>query len=113
MKLFNLLKKKKDKKIEVPTITPAPKPEPFIPVLMLDGTIEEYHPRFHIEDKKNCIICNSDDYHTFFACKSLKEEMKSGKQVKAMLIREAEKQGFYYCYECRMYDKECEEFDKW
>lgn len=113
MKLFKLFKREKVENTATPVIKPVAEPEPYIPVLMIDGTIEEYHPRFHIEDKKNCIICNSNDYHTFFGCKSLKEEMKSGKQVKAMLIREAERQDFYYCYECRMYDKECEEFDKW
>lgn len=72
----------------------------MIPVLMQDGTIEQYAKSFIITDDVNCVICNSKFYHTSLDCECLLYETNSGEQLKALTVKEAKKQGFTYCYPC-------------
>ena len=89
---------KKKTEPEQPTYTP-PEPKKFS-VLMQDGTIEEYDERFFITDGKNCVVCDSGYYHTFFDCRTLQIEAFNN-QIRAMDVREAKKQHYEYCPECK------------
>lgn len=75
--------------------------ERTVPVLMKDGTIEEYSEHFIITDGKNCVICKSKLYHTSLDCEYLKVEMSDGTQVRASNVYDAERKGFEYCYNCK------------
>lgn len=76
-----------------------------ISVLMQDGTIEEYPEAFRITDGINCAVCLGETYHTHLDCKYLKYERGTGRQVKGMYIKDAEREGIYKCFECKNLDE--------
>ena len=96
MGIFDIFKKKR--------VTYTPPKAEMIPVLMQDGTIEEYSENFYINDGKNCVVCDSGYYHLHFNCRNLRIERYSGKQVTGMDVREARKQHYELCPECKELD---------
>ena len=92
---------KKDEPHNEETSSPIIPEHKTIPVLMPDGTIEEYDEHFIITDGRNCVSCLGEFYHTSFDCENLKWEI-SRKQppLQGMLIADAKKQKMTYCYNC-------------
>jgi hypothetical protein len=104
MKLLDLLLKK-SKKDNKKTVYTPPKPK-MLPILMQDGTVEEYPENFRITDGKNCVVCDSGYYHTNLDCDRLRIERHSGNQVTGMFVRDARKEHYEFCPECKEMDKE-------
>ena len=93
MSIFDLFKPKKTTPPVMPTITH--------PVIMFDGSAENYPKDYIITDGENCVICNSDYYHTSLGCENLLwEQSNSGEPFKAFKIKEAKAKKMTYCYNC-------------
>lgn len=99
--MSDFLKKIKDHLIYVIKGNPDENVEKseLIPVLMQNGTIEQYDPNFVITDNVNCMVCSSKYYHTRFDCHFFRSEI-IGNQARAMYIKDAIKQGYNTCSNC-------------
>lgn len=79
----------------------------MLKIRMQDGTIEEYPETFQITDGINCVICSGEIYHTNLDCPSLKiERAIKTREIKGMYIKDAERQGIYYCWRCKQFDED-------
>lgn len=108
-KLFDLFKKETSKASETSFDVDLPR-QRTIPILMQDGTVEEYPDTFMITDGINCVYCTGDMYHTHFDCEFFRDELSWNHQAKGMYIRDAERKGIYQCYECKRITEVMEEF---
>lgn len=70
-----------------------------VPVIMPDG-IELLDKYFMFWDRKHCVKCNTDFYHTYLDCADLKDEMKSGEPLRCIEIKEAKANKMTYCATC-------------
>ncbi len=87
-------------------ITPKKPTAKDVPVLMMDGSVEVYPASFQITDGINCFVGTvGRTYHTNMDCKEVQFALNLGNQFTAMRVRDAERQGFSYCYECRKTDE--------
>ena len=78
-----------------------PEKPKMIPVIMMDGSIEEYHPHFHITDGKHCIVNEGKSiYHTHFDCPKIDLSIP----LHGMKIYDAECQCMEKCYNCWSWD---------
>lgn len=101
MNIFSFFKKEVETSKSTTTTTPITPKHIMIPVLMQDGTVQDYPQDFIITDKVNCVVCMGKYYHTSLDCDSLKWELKnSDLKLKGMDVKEAKKQGMIYCADC-------------
>ena len=92
MSIFDRFKKK-------PKEPEKPK---MIPVIMMDGSIEEYHPHFQITDGKHCIVNEGKSiYHTHFDCPKIDLSIP----LHGMVIYDAEREYMEKCYNCWSWDR--------
>lgn len=97
---MSILSKLFGKKEKSPTNTHDPLPLKF-PVLMMDGSIENYDEHFIITDSIHCVVCQGKSYHTSFDCENLKWEMQNSDfQLRGVEIAMAKKQKMVYCAYC-------------
>lgn len=85
-------KKEMNQKSDVATKT--------VPVVMSDGTVENYDEHFIITDKVNC-VSGGDLFHYCMDCQSLKFELQHGDGILyGMTKKDAKKEGKTECGEC-------------
>lgn len=74
----------------------------MIPVIMMDGSIEKYHPHFHITDGKHCIVNEGKTiYHTHFDCPRIDLSLP----LHGMVVYDAERERIEKCFQCQQWDE--------
>ena len=72
-----------------------------IPVIMMNGSIEEYAPTFHITDGKHCIVNEGKTiYHTHFDCPRIDLSLP----LHGMVVYDAERELIEKCFQCQQWD---------
>jgi hypothetical protein len=71
-----------------------------VPMIMPEGHIELHPKDMIMTDKKNCVTCKGELFHTDLRCSCLRSEMQSGEPLRCISIKDAKAKKMTYCADC-------------